>query len=331
MELIDRYVFVVTEHLKANIREDVKNEVRANIEDMLPEDPFVDDVRKVLINLGDPRVLAQRYSERKKYLIGPMLYDNYLSVLKLVIYIVGSVVLGLNLVEWVFNPNAYGKFAQVPIRLFMDIVAAVVQGVLQGFLWVTLAFAIIESSGVNEGKIPLLKKKWSVDDLVAVPVSKKKKISRIETVFSIFCCVFFTSLICFNAELIGLYMKGSHGIVIVETLFVKKRLELYISIILILTFTQLIVYIWKFISRKWSFKLAIINATQNLLLSIFVCVVISDKYLFNQDLLLRFAKITTISITQILSYWNRSIWITAVIFIIISLIDSVMGFVKSKK
>ena len=304
MKLIDRYVYAVTEHLEANTREDVKNELRANIEDMLPRDPCEKDVRQVLLNLGDPRVLAEGYSEKKRYLIGPMLYDNYLSVLKLVIYIVTLVFLGLTLVEWVFNPSVDGKFAHMSIGLLADILEAIVQGVLQGFLWVTFAFAIIERSGINEGKIPLIKKKWSVDDLVAVPVSKKRKISRIETVFSIFCCVFFTSLICFKARLIGLYMKGSDGIVLVEPLFVSERLQSYIVIILIFTIIQVSILIWKFISMKWNVILAIANATQNISLSVFICVMLSDKFLFNKEFLLKIADYTNITHTQISSYWN---------------------------
>lgn len=331
MKLIDSYVYAVTEHLKSNTREDIKTELRANIEDMLPEDPNENDVRKVLIKLGNPRVLAQGYSDKKRYLIGPTLYDNYLCVLKLVIYIVTTVVISLTLIEWVFNPQVEGKFTQMSIRLFIDILVAPVQGVVQGFLWVTFSFAIIERSGIHEGKIPFVKKKWSPDELAKVPVSKKRKISRIETVFSIFCCVLFTSLICFKAQLIGLYIKGSNGIILVEPLFVSGRLQIYIYIILILTFTQLCIYIWKFISRKWSFPLAIANATQNVLLSIFVCAVLSDKYLFNKELLSKIAETTKISITQISLYWDRCLWITVVVFIIVSLIDSVMAFVKSKK
>jgi uncharacterized membrane protein len=86
MNLIDSYLHAVTENLPETTREDVISELRANIYDMLPCDYTENDVREVLVKLGNPVRLADDYSERKKYLIGPALYDSYLSyITKLVV------------------------------------------------------------------------------------------------------------------------------------------------------------------------------------------------------------------------------------------------------
>ncbi|MFT5873180.1 MAG: hypothetical protein ACI8WT_002122 [Clostridium sp.] len=90
-----------------------------------------------------------------------------------------------------------GKFAQISIRLFIDILSAAIQGTVQGFIWVTAVFAILEITGVDDGKIPFVKKKWSPNDLAAIPASKQRKISRVETTLSIFFTVFFTALVYF--------------------------------------------------------------------------------------------------------------------------------------
>ena len=189
MKLIDSYVYAVTEKLPEDSREDVSLELRTNIEDMLPENPTLKDVSAVLEKLGDPKALADEYSEKKRYLVGPGLYDSYISVLKLVVCIVTIVFACITLLKWAVNPPANGKFAQMSIQLFIDIMLTPIQGILQGFLWVTIVFAILERTGVNDGKIPFVKKKWSPEDLTAIPVSKKRKISRIESVFSIFFTV----------------------------------------------------------------------------------------------------------------------------------------------
>lgn len=332
MKMIDRYVYAATERLPEDTRGDVSLELRANIEDMLPENPTENDVRAVLEKLGSPTNLADEYSQRKRYLIGPTLYDGYFSVLKLVIYIVTIVFACITSLEWALNPPFSGKFSQMSIRFFLDLLITPFQGILQGFLWVTIGFAILERSGINEGKIPFIKKKWSPDDLEAIPVSKKRKISRIETGFSMFCTVFFTSLVYFQSQLIGLYTRGKSGLTLIAPFFVKERIQSYIPVILIFAAIQLSILIWKFISMKWTFPLAIANTLHNIAMSVFICVILSDNSLFNQEFISKFADFTKISLTQVTSTWLRStLWISIAVFIAISFFDSVMGFVKCKK
>jgi hypothetical protein len=83
---------------------------------------------------------------------------------------------------------------------------------------------------------------------------------------------------------------------------------------------------------KWTFSLAIANAIHNIALSVFACVILSDNSLFNPELFSRFVYITNSSLTKNTSVWlSNSLWISLVVFIAISLLDSVMGFVKCKK
>ena len=95
MEIIDRYVYAVVKRLPESTRQDVERELRANIQDMLPDDHSEADVRAVLAKLGNPYRLAEEYRETKRYLIGPSVYDSYITVLRLVISIVVPVVAGL--------------------------------------------------------------------------------------------------------------------------------------------------------------------------------------------------------------------------------------------
>ena len=250
MNLIDRYVYIATERLSEETRKDVSKELRANIEDMLPESPTESEIYAVLEGLGNPMNMADEYSQRKRYLIGPGLYDSYFSVLKLVLGIVAIVFICITFLKWAVNPPVGGKFSQISVQFFLDIIFAPIQGMLQGFLWVTVIFAILEKSGIPEGKMPFVKKKWSPEDLPAMPISKKSKISRAETVFSMFCTIFFTALIYYQCGLIGIYTKGTNGLYLVSPLFVTKRRQFYIPLILIFAIIQLGIFIWKFISGK---------------------------------------------------------------------------------
>ncbi|NLZ83527.1 MAG: hypothetical protein GX915_07675 [Clostridiales bacterium] len=85
MKLIDRYIYAVTGYLPEETREDVGRELQSNIKEMLPDNPSEDQVYKVLVDLGNPWELASEYNSKKRYLIGPIYYHNYISVLKLVI------------------------------------------------------------------------------------------------------------------------------------------------------------------------------------------------------------------------------------------------------
>ena len=331
MELIDRYVYAVTMHLSENIREDVSRELRANIEDMLPENATESDIRAVLEKLGNPRNLADEYNQTKRYLIGPGLYDNYLSVLKLVIYIISIVFVCITMLDWVTNPALNGKAVQISTRFFIALLTAPVEGILQGFFWVTLVFAILERTNAIEGKLPFTKKKWSLEELPPITVSEKRKISRVETAFSIFSTVFFTSLIYFKPQLIALYTKDDEGLTLISPIFVNERLKSYIVIIVILAFFQLSVFTWKFISKQWSLPLAIANAVQNMAAGILVSVMASDASLFNQEFISNFARNIKISPSQMSEIWVKGTWIFAAVFIVIIIWDSISGFIKSYK
>lgn len=331
MNLIDRYLYAVTQSLPEDIREDVSRELQANIEDMLPENPTETDVRKVLERLGNPINLAEEYSPNKRYLIGPALYDSYFSVLKLVTGIVIAILSSITMLKWIFNPTIDSNLTNMIINFFAEMLATVIQGVIQGALWVTLSFAVLERTGINEGKIPFIKKKWSLEDLETIPLSDKRKISRGETLFSMFCTVLFTSLVYFNPQLIALYVKGANGVIQVTPLFSIERLQSYIFVIVLFSVIQLSIFIWKFISMQWSFPLAMVNAIHNIALTILVWVVISDKYLFNQDFILKIADYTNVPLTKITSIWSNSLWIFGACFAVISIWDAVAAFIKCRK
>ncbi|MDF2536663.1 MAG: hypothetical protein K0R18_2825, partial [Bacillales bacterium] len=106
MELIERYIYAVTKRLPeaqredvAKVtkrlpeaqREDVAKELRGNIEDMLSDNPSQHEIEGVLIELGEPSKLATEFRGKKRYLIGPEHFDQYISILKIVAIILAII------------------------------------------------------------------------------------------------------------------------------------------------------------------------------------------------------------------------------------------------
>ncbi|HKY55046.1 MAG TPA: permease prefix domain 1-containing protein [Anaerolineales bacterium] len=92
MNLIERYIAAVGRYLPEKERGDIEAEIRSMLEDMIDErnqqtgKPVHDEVVvAVLEELGDPKLLAQKYAPAKRYLIGPDWYEAYVETLKRVL------------------------------------------------------------------------------------------------------------------------------------------------------------------------------------------------------------------------------------------------------
>lgn len=332
MKLIDRYVYAVIERLPEDSREDVSRELHANIEDMLPENPTEDEVRAVLEKLGNPGKMAQEYNPVKRYLIGPALYQDYIAILKLVTGIVAIVLVCITFVKLILNPPADGDLLQYSIQFIVDMLAAVIQGFVQGAVWVTLIFAISERCGNNEGNILYSKKKWTPDDLPTGPAAKKSRISRGETIFSMIGTVFFTTLIYFNPQIIAVYEIESNRPTLAVPLFSIERLNSYMLIILIFAFLQLSFGIWKFISGHWSIPLAWVNAMLNTGFCILIIVLFRDNALINPEFSTKIESYFKMFQSQNVSLWlDKTFLIIVIVIIALCMWDCISAFLKCSK
>jgi hypothetical protein len=331
LEMIDLYINAVVSRLPEDIRDDVSRELRTNIEDMLPEDPCEEDVSKILEGLGDPKKLAREYNQTKRYLIGPELYDNYISVLKLVTVIAAVVLLLVSTIKAVFQSPQPGDFAEVAAIIIQNIILSAIQGIMQVFIGVTLIFAVFERTGVHDGNIPFKKKKWTVEDLYKYQTETKRKISRTETAFSTFFIILITTILCFQPQIFGIYVRGKEGLTITEPIFVIEQLKNYNFIILLLAFIGLCVVVWKFVLGKWNIPLAIANTINNSAVCIFVIMLLGDSSLINQKFITAFADVVKVQTSEINTFWFWGVKGFIIIFILISCWDSINGFIKCRK
>ncbi len=170
-QLIERYVYAVTRRLPENQREEVAKELRANIDDMLPENPTEEEIEQLLISLGHPRKLANNYREKDRYLIGPEWMDDYLMVLRIVVIILASIGLVTGMIDAILNPEAVGVIGKI-FEVFFRAIASAMEAAFSAFTIVTLVFIGVSNLVKHRGdKLDL---KW----LPELPKKKVKEISK---------------------------------------------------------------------------------------------------------------------------------------------------------
>ncbi len=214
---IDRYVYQVVRQLPGKTRGDIEKELRTLISDMLEarcgeREPALEDVDAVLLELGEPDILAAQYSGKNRYLIGPTLFPRYWSMLKLVmICVVGAVSISvlLSVVATaasspIASEEAIGSFIG---NLIGEWIGTIFSAAFSAFAFVTILFACIENrnffalnhktgegmdavAATLEGKQA---KNNFLDKLPPVPV-KEAHISRVGSAFAIFFSLLFMIL-----------------------------------------------------------------------------------------------------------------------------------------
>jgi len=85
--MIERYIYDVTRRLPKSQREDIKLELQSLISEMIDKrfgdkNLTNDDIESVLIELGHPRIMADRLTDNRQDIIHPEHYNEFLTVTK---------------------------------------------------------------------------------------------------------------------------------------------------------------------------------------------------------------------------------------------------------
>lgn len=176
--LTDRYVWAVTRHLPEAQRGDIAEELRTTVADMVEgaDDPSEVAERAALAELGDPRRLAARYREGRRHLIGPAVYDEYVSVLRTALGWVVPIIALLSGAGALIDDQSVGSALGAAIGGAINVAVWVAAGV-------TITFAVIER--VHPESIAEARGEWSPNDLPDVPDPTAKGFSTGEAVLSI--------------------------------------------------------------------------------------------------------------------------------------------------
>jgi hypothetical protein len=162
--LIDRYVNTVLRRVPEQQRTDIDRELRTSIEDAVDARvaggaPQESAVEETLLELGDPDRLADGYSDRKQYLIGPELFPAWQRVTTMLLSIVlPIVVVVLTTLRTLADPS-------IGTAIGTAVSTIIMVGAHMAF-WTTLVFAILERSDVARAELPGQSgRPWSLDDL----------------------------------------------------------------------------------------------------------------------------------------------------------------------
>ncbi|MFE4144015.1 hypothetical protein ACFX4I_19590 [Peribacillus sp. YIM B13472] len=323
MELIELYIQEVTRRLPEKNREDIALELQSTIEDMLPVDHTEQDVKAVLLKLGDPVTLASRYRDRPMHLIGPRYFDVYICLLKMILPIAAVISL-IGLV----GDNPFRDMGNTVVDAILIIIGKGIAGIvstgIQVFFWLTISFAILERVDTSKDQSPLTKdlKPWTPENLKDIPnISKKKAVPMIEIFASLLGLSVFAALYFNAASLLGVYEKRNDSLIFVTPSFNQEVLNSYWLLVSCVVIIGVLLAIYKLFLRRWTVKLALFHAIYQLLSSLTFIIIISNPDLLNPEFI---AYQRTLFSTD---EWKTSIyWGLILISIFFAVYDSYQGF-----
>ncbi|WP_208586876.1 HAAS signaling domain-containing protein [Gracilibacillus suaedae] len=332
MEMIDRYIYAVTQKLPQSQRKDIAEELRSLIEDMLEErvqgeNVTVNDVEEVLMELGNPRQLAQKYKGTKNYLIGPELFDSYMLVLKIVLISTAIAISITFIIKTIINPVTI-------LDHFVELIVAFVTALPAAFGWTTFGFAIADHFGDIKAKDLEIGTEWKPSDLAPIP-DEKRQIKYCEPIVSI---TFYTLLIImfvFSNEYLGvwIFQDGFSDVVPFLNNETYTTSLLFLILIMGIGITKECL---KLIYGKWTYKLVTYIAIVNVISTIAVLFMINGNAFWNPDFLLELTQAGVITENSdgyrtVSMIWNQStLWI--LVLLVVGLIwELIDGLIKANK
>ena len=332
MEMVEKYIYAVTHRLPQSQRADIAKELRGLIEDMLMErtnggPSSQEDVESVLVELGNPKDLAEKYRGSSRYLIGPVLFHPYVTVLKIVFFALLVAMSVVFIIESMVEPRSV-------IEHIFGYVTSVISASMQAFVWVTIGFAIAQYKGVepNAG-IPGKSEKWSTADLPPVP-DEKKRIKRGEAITGIVFSIIFLVFLHSSNHLFGVMMFEDGELVNIIPFLNNERIEQFINIIYVITVIGVLKEGLKLIIGKWTKKLAIYNLILNAVTLVLVAFLFKDQAIWNPDFMKELNQVSNTELNQdtyelIKTIWMQSKTWVVIGFTIVLIIDTVSGFYKA--
>ena len=327
MDYIDRYIYAVTRRLPEKQRGDINKELKTLIDDMIEENdepmPYDEKVKKVLIELGDPEILANNYRGSVRYLIGPKFYDTYLLILRIVLFSVFIGITVATMVQSIFSKDQNG------VHIASNYIAALFNGGFQAFAWVTIAFIITEKSSVNTSKIhsdkdSMEKSKWSPSQLPVIP-EKKAVIPIYEPIISIILSTVFLALFYTTPQVFAAFFKVGNEIKVIPV-FNQQAIGNFNIIILSVLLLCVLKEALKLYSRRWTLKLSLAVSVFSGLSTILILFVFASN-VWNPDFSTEIMKNMTLSF-DFVSTWSNIKNGFFVFIIVIGVIDIIATLSK---
>jgi hypothetical protein len=332
MELIERYIYAVTQRLPQSQQNDIAQELRGLIEDMLEakvgdREITKKEVEEVLFELGNPVNLAAKYRGSKRYLISPEVFEPYLIILKIVMFSIVIAMTTVFVIETIIDPNAL-------LAHFIDFIVSLINVSTQAFAWITIGFGIVEYFGAFPTELKNSRhNRWNPANLPAIP-DRKKKIKRVDAVAGIIFSILTLVFIIFSNHLFGVPIFENQKLVkIVPFLNIEIFAE-FLPIIYLIVGVGILKDCLKLVSGKWTKKLAFNNLILNIVTLGLVAMLLQNPSILNPNFIQELSQLgvlnpETDASSIVREIWdNASIWVV-VIFAFSVIVDSIASFYKA--
>lgn len=315
--LTDRYAWAVLRAVPESQRADLEAEIRALIADAIDarradanQDAEAAE-RAALTELGDPTVLAGRYTNRSQYLIGPGVFPEWRRLLTvllpIVVPIVSLVVLGANLL----SDGTVGQAITAALGTGINVA-------LQTVFWVTLVFVLIERFG-DASAIP--GRAWSIDDLPQLP--DRGRIGILEAASLVMANIFVA---------VGLLWMQLQPPIVLDgeafPLFDPALWSFWLPWFLVVTLVEILFAIALYLRGRWTYGFAAANALLGAAFAIPAVYLLQNNLLFNPALVAKVQGATEGTSGTWLEVTGIVIGTTVVVIVAWDAID---GFLKARR
>ena len=198
-DIIERYIYTVTKSMPDKIKEDVSNEIRTLIDDIIKEkfsnsEYKPNDIKNILMEIGNPYELAYKYdTDYNKCLIGYPYYIYYKLVLKIVL---SSTLLGMivsSLVNIFINNEAFN---------LINTASNIFTALLLAFSFVTLIFVFISNKNIDISSITV--------DFDNLPKPQNKKINLYHSIIKISASIIFLLLLLLSPNIFSIKIHNEY-------------------------------------------------------------------------------------------------------------------------
>lgn len=282
MEVIDRYVHEIGEHLPWNLRADVEAELRSLLLDSLeeraraaqrPPDPLLAEA--VMREFGAPEEVAKRYLPQDQYLIGPRLFPAYQLAVKIAVIVIAAVSGGLFIAAILGSAVDHRPDLLAVARTIWQVVT----GIFFNLALVTLVFAIIERvQARREATAPA----WS--PAMLPPVKDPDRISQAGMVLQMYMILAFAVLFNFYPEWVGMgFVNGRVHL----TSFLLPAFAAYLPLVNAFWASDFAMYLIVLRQGRWRRETRAAEFALGLYGAVIVYLVITGPPLFRFDFLVK--------------------------------------------
>lgn len=311
--LTDRYVAAVLGGVPGPQRAELEPEIRALVADAIEARAGSADLapdvaeRAALSELGDPALLAARYGDGPRYLIGPVVYPEWRRLVTLLVTILVPVIATVTLAASLTGGASIGG-------AIVSAGGSAVAVALQTVFWITLVFAVIERTSGST----LAPRAWTPDALPELPSDGQISLVEIGTTVVV------------NVLVIAglLWVQLQPPISIDEQaypLFDPALWSFWLPWFLAVTVLELAFTVVLYLRRRWTWTFAIANAVLVVAFAIPAVYLLQNGLLFNPEI------VAAINAEAPGDWLRLTTLITGTVVVIIVGWDAIEGFLKARR